>query len=335
MGLFKYPHSPYWYYTLQVNGKRVFKSTREKERNRAKLVWLNSLRDFKDRELHGAPSKISLGEMIEVYMRDHSARLKPRTHQTNQSLANRLLYFFSPKLRLTGLTAHEVERYVASRTGKVKPGTINRELVFLQGLYTKAIQWGHAQTNPLARVKKLKEERKPERFLTAKQKLTLLESCREDLRPIVSLAIKTGMRQSELIRLEWKNVNLDTRRVYAVATKASKVRVIPISDATREMLKRLPKRGAFVFAQANGKPWCPQMVIRWFHRAADKTDLPRDFTFHDLRHTFARDLLDRGVDIYTVSKLLGHGSLRVTERYLSHNMLGAEEAILALDQIKA
>ncbi|MFH2204877.1 MAG: tyrosine-type recombinase/integrase [Elusimicrobiota bacterium] len=332
MALFKRPSSQYWYYSLQINGKRVFKSTRETDRKRAKLVWIDSLRRFRDRELHGAPSRITLGEMIELYMRDHSARLKARTHETDRSLKNRILRGFSPNIKLRSLTPHHIERYIAKRSGRVKPGTINRELTFLQGLFTKAVRWGFAATNPLTLIKKLKEERKPERFLAPAQKDKLLASCRDSLKPLVGFAMKTGMRMSEIIELEWKNVNLDKNRVYAVGTKAHKTRVIPISPATRETLKRLPKRSDRVFTQDSGKPWIVATLGKWFVRAARKARLPQDFTFHDLRHTFARDLLDRGVDIYTVSRLLGHSSLRVTERYLSHNMPGAEEAIGKLDQ---
>lgn len=332
MGLHKRPGSQYWYYTLQVGGKRVYKSTRETDRKRAKLVYLDSLREFRDRETHGVPPKITLGEMIEIYMRDHSSRLTPRTHETNISLKNRLLRHFSPKLKLVALTRHDIERYLAARTGRVKPGTINRELTFLQGLYTKAIQWGCARTSPVAGIKKPKEERKPERYLTDKEQAALLEACPESIRPMITLALRTGMRLSELRLLEWLNVNLATRRIFVVNTKAHKTRVIPISEGTWEMLKRLPKRSGHVFGSENGRVWVTQTWEKKFVAACRASKLPPDFTFHDLRHTFARDLLNRGVDIYTVSRLLGHGSLKVTERYLSHNMPGAAEAIASLDQ---
>ncbi|MFH1725384.1 MAG: site-specific integrase [Elusimicrobiota bacterium] len=332
MGLFKRPNSPYWYYSLQIDGKRVFKSTRESDRKRAKLVHLNSLREFRDRQAYGAPSKITLGKMVDIYMRDHSSRLTPRTHKTNLSLKTRILLSFNPGMKLAALTAHDIERYAAQRTGRVKPATINRELTFLQGLYTKAIRWGYVKTSPLATVKKFKEERKPERFLTAKQKARLLKACPESIRPVVWFALKTGMRMSEITNLEWKNVNLDTRRVFVVNTKAHKTRVIPFSEDSREALKRLPKRNKYVFTQEDGGLWIQQSLWKKFVVARAEAGLPADFTFHDLRHSFARDLLDRGVDVYTVSRLLGHGSLRVTERYLSHDMPGAEAAIRALDQ---
>lgn len=138
---------------------------------------------------------------------------------------------------------------------------------------------------------------------------------------------------SELIFLEWKNVNLDTKRIAAVRTKSHKLRVIPISKDSRERLKRLPKLSRYVFVKEDGTTWKRDNLWTKFKAACERAGLPPDFTFHDLRHTFARDLLDRSVDIYTVSKLLGHSVLTTTQRYLSHNMPRAEEAVEALDVV--
>ncbi len=88
-----------------------------------------------------------------------------------------------------------------------------------------------------------------------------------------------------------------------------------------------------MFAKESGELWKRDNLWVKFKAACEKAKLPPDFTFHDLRHTFARDLLDRGVDIYTVSKLLGHSALTTTQRYLSHNMPRAEEAVEALDVV--
>lgn len=332
MGLHKRPGSKYWYYSLQIAGKRVYKSTGETDRNRAKLVYLKSLPEFRDRELHGSPSKITLSEMIAIYLRDHSSRLTPRTHESNLNLKTRILRFFKPGAKLTSVTPHLVERYIASRSGRVRPATINRELTFLRGLFTRAIRWGYVTTSPMAVIKNLKEERKPERFLTDAEKDRLLATCRTDVRLIVRFALKTGMRVSELIHLQWSDVNLDTRRITVLRTKSHEARQIPLSTQSREILKRLPKRSGNVFTHEDGHIWARDNVWDLFKKACARAGLDSGFTFHDLRHTFARDLLDRGVDIYTVSKLLGHSVLTTTQRYLSRNMPRAQEAVEWLDR---
>jgi integrase len=125
------------------------------------------------------------------------------------------------------------------------------------------------------------------------------------------------MRRSEILGLQWDQVDLKHGFILLDKTKSGKRREIPINDALRETLRGLFVQRRldviFVFAdEKTGKQF--QSVKRSFSTACRKVGI-EDFHFHDLRHTFASQLIMNGVDITTISRLLGHATLTMTLRY--------------------
>ncbi len=146
---------------------------------------------------------------------------------------------------------------------------------------------------------------------------------------LVALALKTGMRRSELGNLEVKDIHQDFLIVRS--GKGGKDRVIPLAPAIAERLQNFiegkkPKEKVFGL-----KPPCISNKIRQFARKAGLDD----FHAHTMRHKFATDLLERGANIKQVQELLGHDNLATTEVYLSVTDQGKRDAINLLDQEKA
>jgi len=136
------------------------------------------------------------------------------------------------------------------------------------------------------------------------------------------------MRKEEILSLEWdKHIDLKHGFILLNKTKNGDRREIPINQTLRETLQGLVKHinSPYVFTDSEGKRY--QDVKRSFNSALKRAVI-KDFRFHDLRHTFASHLVMTGIDLTTVSRLLGHKNLTMTLRY-SH--LAPEHMVRAVD----
>ncbi|MBA3071035.1 MAG: site-specific integrase, partial [Nitrospirae bacterium] len=132
---------------------------------------------------------------------------------------------------------------------------------------------------------------------------------------IAITALNTGMRKGEILGLTWDNLDLKHGFILLNVTKNGERREIPINDTLRGVLQGITRRLdiPYVFYDSiTGKHY--KDVKRSFKTALRRAGI-KDFHFHDLRHTFASHLVMAGVDITTVSRLLGHKSLTMTLRY--------------------
>jgi len=104
---------------------------------------------------------------------------------------------------LSKISPEQIEAYKAQRLVSVKPASVNRELALLRHLLNKAVEWGKIKTSPFKGVKLLKGEEQRLRFLSQDEIRRLLSVCPEHLKPIVIIALHTGMRKGDILRLRW------------------------------------------------------------------------------------------------------------------------------------
>lgn len=202
-----------------------------------------------------------------------------------------------------------------------KPSSNNKILNVLKHMFRKATEWEMVSEDVLKRiykVKPLRDDSKRLRYLSKEECQSLINACDPHLKPVVITALNSGMRRGEILNLEWDS-NIDLKHGFILLnqdqTKNSERKEIPISETLRTTLQSITRRldVPYVFYDhVTGKPY--QDVKRSFKTALRRSGI-KDFHFHDLRHTFASHLVMAGVDITTVSKLLGHKSLNMTLRY--------------------
>ena len=245
------------------------------------------------------------------------------------------------------------------RSKKVKAGrkasTVNRDISALKAMLSKAVEWGDLVENPLQKLKPLETDRAGViRFLSDSEEevlrraldnrqdqqrkkrgsynewlkirkksesSSLRELCFTDhLKPIVLLALNTGMRRGELFNLRGGDVDLSQRIVTArgEGNKGGQTRNIPLNDEAFQILtswinQQAVTKYALVFpSPKTGKRF--KDIKKSWGALIDSSGV-ENFRFHDIRHTFASKLVMRGVDLYTVMELLGHRSIETTQRY--------------------
>ncbi len=244
-----------------------------------------------------------------------------------------IVEFNSPR-RLRGKRVfkarQEAEAHIKRLQTPVKPATVNRELSLLKHLLNKAVEWGRVRENPAKKVKPLKGEVKRVRYLMPDEIQTLLSNCTEHLKPIVTVAVHTGMRAGELLGLQWSQVNYEQGIITLQDTKNHERRDIPMSETVRSTLKGLKREGPFVFCDEQGKRF--GRIQTSFRTALRKSGI-EDFRFHDLRHCFASTLVMAGEDLNTVRELLGHKDLTMTLRYAHLSPDHKTRAINVLDRV--
>ena len=139
------------------------------------------------------------------------------------------------------------------------------------------------------------------------------------MKPIVTVDRYIGFRRGNIYDLMWDNVNLDSKTVTAYDTKNGEPVLVPLSDTPYEVLVSMNKEKGkypdcpYVFHK-DGKQLTPGQVSKAFERACKKAGITK-FRFHDLRHDFASNLVQKGQSLYHVQRLLGHKDSRMTQRY--------------------
>ncbi len=139
-----------------------------------------------------------------------------------------------------------------------------------------------------------------------------------ELKPLFVIALETGLRQGDLLRLRWAAVDTGAGMLRVTVEKTRRVAVIPISTACLEALHELRSRSVLsdsVFVDDSGRAIGLGRILRAFRTAKAIAGIRRRFRFHDIRHTFACRLASSGVPIQLIARALAHTSIRTCERY--------------------
>ena len=257
-------------------------------------------------------NKIKFKEFAEVYIENYAKPNKSSAWRDEISIEH-LNHFFGGKC-LYEITPLDIEGYKRKRKEEVSTSTVNRELTCLKTIFNKAKEWGKAKENPVSKVKLFKEENKRLRFLEKEEIAKLVSACEGNLSAIVTLALHTGMRRGEILSLKWRDIDFSRKIITLLKTKSGEKREVPMDEIVYETFLTLPKHkeSPYLFCYKNGKPI--RDIRGSFQKALEDAGI-EDFRFHDLRHTFASQLVMMGIDLKTVQELLGHKTFEMTLRY--------------------
>lgn len=323
--------SVWWVSYIDSSGKRVRRATETTDRKEAEALeakW--KLESFQGKQW-GAQPRHTFDELMLVYLQ--TASVHKRSHQRDLDAARRLNAHFSGR-ELAELRAQDVRAYIEQRRkvvtyrkGTVTVATINRELCLLSAAINYARrEWEWEIPNPVTG-RKLREPEGRVRWISRAESEALLRAAEGEeqaphLADFIRLALHTGCRKQELLGLEWRRVDLQAGLLHLEGqhTKAGKRRSVPLNRVAREALMgQLRYRAAhcpgspWVFAHPDGEERIRD-VKKAFGTACRRAGIA-DFRIHDLRHTCAAWLVSAGVPLAEVRDLLGHSTVRMTERY--------------------
>jgi integrase len=289
--------------------------------SKSKVGANNYLSAFKLQEdLPAKPHEITFSEFINQYI-EYSAANHTITSTTR---INYVLLSFRPfikSIELKNVTPLLIEQYKQFRLTKVKPTTLNIELRTLKAIFNKAVEWGLISASPMKYVKLLPIPEERINFISVGEFQKIMDTIKLDwLRNFVIISVNTGMRRNELINLQWNDIDFDQGIITisnqdGFTTKSKRERIIYLNEIVSDLLKRLDTSTTYVITYPNGKKLYDNYVSQCFRDAVKSSGVSRKIHLHSLRHTFASWLVQKGVSIFEVSKLLGHSNVSVTEIY--------------------
>lgn len=333
---------PGFYVKLRVNGRRVWRKAGETKEEAA--LYVDTLR----RELFLAETlgvRPVQGKTFEKFAEEYLEHIdQVHAESTAADERNRIENLVAPYFGtrvVSTITRADVEALLSEKASGVSIATRNRLISLLSAMFRRAVALNLARENPAAGIPRPQEPLRPVGFLDFEQQEQLVEKCAAWLRPVVRLALETGMRQGEILALQWRDVDAQRRVVLVRRAKNGEPREIRLSTRAHDALEaqRL-LRGAphirgedRVFAGISEK-WSG-LAQRTWKAAIAAANLP-DMRFHDLRHCAAINFTRAGVPLPDVGKILGHRSLGMVLRYSSHVPADAgDRALEAIEVARA
>lgn len=328
-----------WYIYYRVDGIRIRKAVKnaQSRADALKVLQLEVADAFRGQHGLKKPEKAkTFKEFADQYYESY-AKINKKSFISDWYMLNQLKKKWGAyDIRQINPLLIEGFRKDLLEQGRTR-STTNRYLALLGKMMNLAIDWGLLTLNPVSRVKFFSEKANfRETILSMQEEEALLKKCPKRLLPIVQVALNTGMRRGEILGLRWNQVDLAARTIKLNQTKSGKPRIIPINAFLLDILtgqERKTGYSEFVFLnRATRKPF--KDVKRAFNTAATNAGI-EGLRFHDLRHTFASRLVAAGVDLITVKDLLGHHSVKVTERYTHTNAEQKKKAVEILQNLHA
>jgi integrase len=303
--------------------KRIQVSTKTDNKRLAEAIYAKAKTEvIEGRWFDNVKAKSkTFDEMMEVYFT--KINVKDSTLSRKKSAFPHLAEFFTG-WTLDKITPDAVDDYKQKRLSEdAAHSTILNEVRLLSHAFN-TVKW--CKGNPVSEAKRIKlKSRKVERWLSSDEEPLLLKATESklygQLKDIVIFALNTGLSQEEILNLQWSQVDFFRKTLTTTRSKTLKSRTIPINNTTLELLKKLARVKAisgYVFYNTAGNRIDAGKLKGAFIRAVKEAGI-QDFRFHDLRHTFATRLIQNGVDIYTVSKLLGHKEISTTANHYAHH----------------
>jgi integrase len=245
--------------------------------------------------------------------------------------------------RADTIKAAEVEEWRDQMRESLAPATVNLHLTILRAVLRLAVRNRRLDASALPLVAGLKANNTRVRYLTDDEETRLIEALPAWLRPLITIALHTGMRRGELLKLTWDEVDFVSGTIFVRTSKSGEGRRIPMSPTAHRTLSALwqarrKRLGARVVSQIEANRYvftAPEggfmaNLAREWYPALERAEIA-DLHFHDLRHTFASRLVMNGVDLYRVQILMGHKTPAMTLRYAHLSPQHLRAAVATLD----
>jgi integrase len=303
--------SGWWVSYVDASGKRKKEKVTAFTRTQA-MTALSQIKTRIEREsILGvkSASEITTADLLKRFKAYQKAQLRPTTFVRLDGILETL------KAALPALakeiTRRTVADYILERSETVSAGTVAKEFATLRHALQLAVEWELLIVNPAQGAKLPKQSEGRTRYLSPTEFKAALEAAPEWMRGPMALAAFTGMRRGEILGLCWKDVDLDGQRVYLTETKNGTLRVLTLNQLAVLVLQHCtagqPDERVF--------PNVDAARLSVYTRRVFASVGIADASFHSLRHTAASWLVMEGVDLYTVGKILGHKTPRMTQRY--------------------
>jgi integrase len=311
MALFKRKDSPNWWVKLTPrSGRPIQQSTGTPDKLKAQEYHDKLRASLWDQERLGIKPDRSWREAVVRWLEETSEKA---THKEDKKKLV-WLHGFLGELNLDQVTRDVIDQIRSAKLKEVSKGTVNRYLALVRAILLRARdEWEWVDKVPKVRL--FKETSSRERSLTVEQAKALLEQLPEHQREVVLFALATGLRQRNVLGLEWQQVNLAQRHAWIHGWQSKNRRPIsvPLNEMALAVLKRQEGKHSTRVFTFRGRPLNSANTKAW--QAARRRAGIQDFRWHDLRHTWATWQRQAGTPTHELQRLGGWRTGAMVERY--------------------
>ena len=225
------------------------------------------------------------------------------------------------KVRVDEMNSRDIAKWLSELRERYAPATVEKIRICLNRSFELALKWETpgVTKNPVRHIPRPKYNNARERYLTETEAGRLqraaASSVNRQLKFIVGLLLLTGSRKMELLRAKWEHIDLERRSWHIPTTKTGKPRHVPLSQSAMDIIEKLPRWDKCPWLLPNPETLLPYTDIkRVWDTARDEAGLP-GLRLHDLRHSAASFMINAGIDLYAVGRILGHADHQSTQRY--------------------
>ena len=259
-------------------------------------------------------NKLSFTQLVEEYLMNEYLGTKPQ--QQRSRLKHWLKHMGS--LPAIDITKNDINLGLKKLPKDLSNATINKYKKLASVVFNYGIRELDLMNNPTRYIRALPEKKGRTRYLSDNERERLFKACRASkwnkLYLLVLIAITTGARRGELLRLCWTDIDFERQTAYVITSKNGESKVLPLTNSVIEELKKFNHNDKSLIFCSEIKPDKPYIFFKQWNRVRDEAELI-DFRFHDLRHTTASYLAQNGATLLEIADVLGHKQIEVTMRY--------------------
>lgn len=280
-----------------------------------------------------APAPTTTGKSLSDFQQEYLSHLshsKSAHYLRSVSLSFKQFRAFTGEITLAEISHRIAEQFIIQTFSRTNRGAALYYRT-LKAAFNVALNWEYIPVNPFKKVKLPKIASSHPTFLTIDQLEAILEKTASPIfRDVFTFAFYTGMRAGEIVNARWSWVNFHQNTITVkcangFTSKSKKERIIPISARLQHIIAggREKSPEAFIFSDKHALQLRTENISKQFKKALRAAGMNESIHFHTLRHSFASNLVQKGVQLYVVKELLGHEDLKTTQIYshLQHSNL--------------
>lgn len=340
-----------------TNGKAIYKNVLGKTQAEVKEKLKRAIEETKGLDIVKA-GQYTFGQWMDVWFENYAKlKVRPSSHQTYKGYINNHIKPHVGSIPLSKLTSLDLQKLykmlltegrIDRIESKNQPKGLSAKTVRnINQIISSALNLAKEQkliySNPAEACALPKVEHREMKTLPVEQLTSFLREAKETgVYEMYYIELATGLRRGELLGLKWDDIDMkngsirvqrqvariDGEIVEAPLKTKNSYRTVSIGadaiEVLKEQRKKVSREIEYVFPSPNGGPISPDSVLNMLHRVLERAGLPK-IRFHDLRHTFATLALQNGVDIKTVSSMLGHFSAGFTLDTYAHVTTAAQK----------
>lgn len=311
MPLYKRKDSPYWWIKIELNGRSISKSTGTDDRKKAQEYHDKLKASLWQQEKIGAKPSYRWEDAVIRWINE----TKHKATQHDDLCHLRWCDIYLRGRELSGITREDIDVITRNRVSEgASNATTNRTLAVIRSILRRANHdWEWTDRYP--KIKLLPEPKKRIRWLTQAEAERLLNELPPHLKAMAQFSLETGLRQANVTGLTWQQVDLDRQCawIHPDQAKAKRAIPVPLSPAAVSVIKeQTGKHPEFIFTYNGNR--IIQVSTKAWHKALERAGL-KDFRWHDLRHTWASWMVQKGTPLHALKELGGWESQEMVQRY--------------------